>query len=172
MMVYASRSAEVPSILLVGLLVMDDVAQICPADFTQAAVDPDAFLDITIPAGQPGRGMQKRLCPFLRHSFPLTLGKNKKACTTYRFMRYMAQALRHRHFGNIHDGLSAAAFAVNDQVFRLRLRQKLQHFAASAGRTAEPPDVCCYSITRASIRQSAGKSFVGCVHKLVPPSSR
>lgn len=82
-------------------------------------------------------------------------------------LRYMAQALRHRHNGNIQDGLCSAAFALDGQVPDHRFRQQVGDSTFAAYRTWDRSSVCIYSITRGRIMQYlfglVRKNFTCCV---------
>lgn len=78
----------------------------------------------------------------------ITSKAKQKTCTTIASQRYMAQALRRRLLiGDINDGLFAAAFAINGQVFGNRSWRQSQDLVLAAGRAHEPPSVCHYFTT-------------------------
>ena len=79
-------------------------------------------------------------------------GKTKSLCHVS-LLRYMAQALRHRHNGNIQDGLCAAALALDRHVSDHRSRKQVGHRTSSAHRTWYRFSCCVYFITRRRIMQ-------------------
>lgn len=117
-------------------LVMYDVAKILMAEFAHAAIDSDPLPYVPFSAPLPLLAMQEFPSP--RFHPGITPGENKNTCTRYRIQRYVAQALRHRHLGNIHDGFFLAYFAVDNQIARRGSWQNPQHLATPTGRTHEP----------------------------------
>ena len=58
-------------------LVVDDVTEVLPANLAHAAIDPDTFPNIAIPAELPRSALVKLLCPWLCHSITSLQGKTK-----------------------------------------------------------------------------------------------
>lgn len=72
----------------------------------------------------------------------------------------MAQALRLRLFGNIHNGLLLADLAVDLQIRDRRRRQQLQDLAPSTLGTQEPSVVCLYFTTLPFVLQLLSTPFL------------
>jgi hypothetical protein len=94
---------------------------------------------VQIPGALPGFGLVKSLSKL---SHDLLRAKQKEPATKYRFVRYMAQALRRRLRRDIHDGLFVAPLAENCKVFGAGVWQQPKHLVLTAGRAHKPSSIC------------------------------